>query len=198
MTIADLRLADGAVHPLVTDAPLPERFDELGAAGVMACAPKPVDPMEKVFHAMALHIRPRRASLAGSSRLVWPYPLTSTLLAGSQVWPTERGAGLVLTAQVDATTTAGLRVLGVAEAAFARELPASQRDSAFRFRGLVGLADPLRAALPEAVVQCRSAGIRVIMVPADYPATAEAIARQAGLNSDMMRTGTALARHWRR
>lgn len=92
MTIADLRLADGAVHPLVTDAPLPERFDELGAAGVMACAPKPVDPMEKVFHAMALHIRPRRASLAGSSRLVWPYPLTSTLLAGSQVWSAERRA----------------------------------------------------------------------------------------------------------
>ena len=88
---------------------------------------------------------------------------------------------------------AGLRVLGVAEAAFAgADLPDSQRDFAFRFLGLVGLADPLRASVPQAVALCRSAGIRVIMITGDYPATAQTIAAQAGLQGSRVIDGTEL------
>ncbi len=47
--------------------------------------------------------------------------------------------------------------------------------------GLVGLADPLRPAVPAAVAECRTAGIRVVMITGDYPATAQSIARQIGL-----------------
>jgi Ca2+-transporting ATPase len=88
---------------------------------------------------------------------------------------------------------AGLRVLGVAEAAFSgADLPESQRDFAFRFLGLVGLADPLRASVPQAVALCHSAGIRVIMITGDYPATAQAIAAQAGLQGGRVIAGTEL------
>ena len=98
-----------------------------------------------------------------------------------------------MTAQVDEMARAGLRVLGVAEAAFAgADLPESQRDFAFRFLGLVGLADPLRASVPQAVALCRSAGIRVIMITGDYPATAQAIAAQAGLQGGRVIDGTEL------
>jgi Ca2+-transporting ATPase len=45
----------------------------------------------------------------------------------------------------------------------------------------VGLADPLRQEIPDAIRQCREAGIRVIMITGDYPGTAASIARQAGL-----------------
>jgi Ca2+-transporting ATPase len=84
-------------------------------------------------------------------------------------------------------------VLGVAEASFAgAELPGSQRDFDFRFLGLVGLADPLRASVPDAVALCRSAGIRVIMITGDYPATAQAIAAQAGLRGGRVIDGTEL------
>ncbi|HMP56215.1 MAG TPA: cation-translocating P-type ATPase, partial [Novosphingobium sp.] len=87
-----------------------------------------------------------------------------------------------------------LRVLGLADARWhAGELPPSQRDFRFTFRGLVGLADPLRAAVPDAVRQCREAGIRVVMITGDYPQTARAIARQAGIDAEDMLTGEELA-----
>ena len=52
MTIAELRLADGTAAT-IGDTALPEAFRELAAAGVMASAPEPFDPMEKAFHALA-------------------------------------------------------------------------------------------------------------------------------------------------
>ncbi len=79
----------------------------------------------------------------------------------------------------------GLRVLALADAHWdAEELPPSQRDFSFVYRGLVGLADPLRASVPAAVRQCRDAGIRVMMITGDYPQTARAIARQAGIEAE--------------
>ena len=63
---------------------------------------------------------------------------------------------------------------------------------AFEFLGLVGLADPLRASVVEAVRECRSAGIRAVMITGDYPATASAIARQAGLERGELVTGEEL------
>ena len=88
----------------------------------------------------------------------------------------------------------GLRVLGVARASFAGEAwPDTQHDFAFEFLGLVGLADPLRPSVPAAVAECRSAGIKVVMITGDYPATARAIARQAGLDAEDVVTGDELA-----
>jgi Ca2+-transporting ATPase len=52
----------------------------------------------------------------------------------------------------------GLRVLGVAKAAFERsELPATQHDFAFEFPGLIGLADPIRETVPPAITENRAA-----------------------------------------
>jgi Ca2+-transporting ATPase len=98
-----------------------------------------------------------------------------------------------LTQSVDAMAAEGLRVLGVARASFAGQVwPDSQHDFAFSFVGLVGLADPLRASVPDAVSECRSAGIKVVMITGDYPATARAIARQAGLDAEDLVTGEEL------
>ena len=93
--------------------------------------------------------------------------------------------------QVEAMAERGLRVLGVARgrwrsASTAPDLeprwPKSQHDFDFEFLGLVALADPPRAEVPAALAECRRAGIRVIMMTGDHPATARAIARQAGLS----------------
>ena len=70
--------------------------------------------------------------------------------------------------------------------------PASPRELTFEFLGLVGLADPLRAGVIEAVRECRSAGIKAVMITGDYPATARAIARQAGLEHGELVTGEQL------
>merc|ERR1711981_357372 len=52
-----------------------------------------------------------------------------------------------------------------------------------RFTGLISMIDPPRAAVPDAVSKCRSAGIKVIMVTGDHPITAKAIARSVGIIS---------------
>ena len=57
-----------------------------------------------------------------------------------------------------------------------------------RFLGLMSMIDPPRAAVPDAVNKCRSAGIKVIMVTGDHPITAKAIARSVGIISDGMET----------
>jgi Ca2+-transporting ATPase len=97
-------------------------------------------------------------------------------------------------AAMDAMANKGLRVLGIAEARWAgAKLPQSQRDFGFTFRGLVGLADPLRPSVPAAVRQCRASGIRIIMITGDYPQTARAIAQQAGIDAQTVLTGDELA-----
>ena len=53
-----------------------------------------------------------------------------------------------------------------------------------RFLGLVSMIDPPRAAVPDAVAKCRSAGIKVIMITGDHPITAKAIAKSVGIISE--------------
>lgn len=85
--------------------------------------------------------------------------------------------------RVEAMAERGLRVLGVARGEWqGGTWPQSQHDFAFRFLGLVGFADPPRPEVPAAIAECRSAGVRIIMLTGDYPATARAIAREVGLS----------------
>ena len=55
------------------------------------------------------------------------------------------------------------------------------------------MIDPPRAAVPDAVAKCRSAGIKVIMVTGDHPITAKAIARSVGIISDGNKTQEEIA-----
>jgi len=88
----------------------------------------------------------------------------------------------------------GLRVLGVAKAQHPKEQtwPETQHEFALQWLGLVGLADPLRPEVPQAIAQCRKAGIRVVMITGDHPRTAQAIAAQAGIPQNEVVTGDTL------
>ena len=218
MTIAALQLPDGQAF-CIGKEPVPDPFRELAAAGVMASAPEPFDPMEKAFHVLAkADLRPNETLPGEGRKLIRSYPLSPKLLAMSQVWDRADGTGghmvaakgapeaiadlchldaparTAMMTAVDAMAARGLRVLGVAEAGFAgKDLPPDQREFDYRYLGLVGLADPLRASVPAAVAQCKSAGIRVIMITGDYPATALTIAKDAGIGGNSVIDGTALA-----
>merc|ERR1712110_357750 len=89
----------------------------------------------------------------------------------------------------------GERVLGFCDF----ELPADQYPPGYAFDieepqnfplkdlcfvGLMSMIDPPRAAVPDAVSKCRSAGIKVIMVTGDHPITAKAIAKGVGIISE--------------
>merc|ERR1712020_826138 len=88
----------------------------------------------------------------------------------------------------------GERVLGFCDFAlpkgeFPNNFPFNQDDVNFpienlRFVGLMSMIDPPRAAVPDAVSKCRSAGIKVIMVTGDHPIPAKAIAKSVGIISE--------------
>src|SRR3546814_12693907 len=83
-----------------------------------------------------------------------------------------------------------MRVLGVAAGRIPRETAAQDHlEYDFELLGLVGLKDPLRSGVKEAIAQCRTAGIRVIMITGDYAATAQAIGAEAGLDAGETLTG---------
>ena len=84
--------------------------------------------------------------------------------------------------KINILASEGLRVLGVAKSGFFKQsLPLSQHDFNFKFVGLIGLADPVRETVALAVEECYNAGINVVMITGDYPATAKNIAKQVGL-----------------
>ncbi|WP_448032881.1 cation-translocating P-type ATPase [Bradyrhizobium liaoningense] len=215
MSVAELRLRDGAcVRPASTQpGPVGAEFFELARCSVLASSPEPFDPMEKALHAFVRAGLPEDGQTEGDRTLIRTYGLRPELLAMTQVWRSSNRQGIfaatkgapeaiarlckldgadreAMQAAVAAMAKDGLRVLGVAAATCdGEDLPPSQEGFAFRFIGLVGLADPLRPGVLEAVAECRSAGIRIVMITGDYPATAMAIARQAGLDVNEVVTG---------
>ncbi len=70
--------------------------------------------------------------------------------------------------------------------------PAIVHDFLFEPVGLVGLADPLRPEVPEAIAVAHGAGVRVVMITGDGPVTARSIADQAGLPAGPVLTGQEL------
>lgn len=86
-------------------------------------------------------------------------------------------------ARIHALSSQGLRVLALAEkdaSGMDGDLQDNHAEGELVLLGLVGMFDPPRDEVIEAVEQCLSAGIRPVMVTGDHAATALAIARQLG------------------
>ena len=198
-------------------APLQDELHGLLEYAVLASHRRAFDPMETAIGDAGRDLLAHTEHLHTAWTLIDDYPLSPEMLAMSRVWQSSdlrefliaaKGApeaivdlchldvehSRIISEQVLAMAADGLRVLGVAQAIFAAgELPSLQHDFAFRFLGLVGLEDPVRPDVPAAIAACRAAGIRVVMMTGDHPATAISVARQAGLGTDApVITGTEL------
>lgn len=195
-------------HDLVSerDLPLPESVHETLEYAILASHRQAVDPMERALREAGERELAHTEHLHADWTLVEDYPLSAELLAMSRVWQSpDRRERLIaakgapeavidlchldvahqsrIVGQVAALADQGWRVLGVARAVFAADrLPPIQHDFDFEFLGLVALEDPLRPEVPAAIAECREAGIRVVMMTGDHPATALSVARQAGLD----------------
>jgi magnesium-transporting ATPase (P-type) len=106
-------------------------------------------------------------------------PLCGAMLRQGESIPLDDAGRAELLALQEQMTERGLRVLALAY----RALPphGEQQESELVFAGLIGLADPPRPGVTEAITTCHGAGIRVIMVTGDHPRTASALARETGL-----------------
>jgi Ca2+-transporting ATPase len=173
-------------------------------AAALACELDPFDPMERAILAAA-------GSSTKTLRTKWllerDYPLTSDFLAVCHAWraPTSErrivikgapetvlrlcglDAGAMESALEEAHRAAakGQRLLAVAETSWDDvDWLDDPRRYRFTWLGYVALADPLRSDVPEAIAQCRAAGVRVVMITGDYPGTALAVAHQAGVSTE--------------
>ncbi|HSK00214.1 MAG TPA: cation-transporting P-type ATPase [Kofleriaceae bacterium] len=96
-------------------------------------------------------------------------------------------------ARVGELAAAGHKVIACASRPLA-EHAGGEPDRDFELAGLIAIADPVRPEVPRAVAWCRAAGIRVLMLTGDHPATARAVAREMGLgDAPVVRTGEQLA-----
>ena len=181
-------------------------------AAALACETSPFDPMERAIRDESGRVN----SLPGDDGfLERRYPLTDRFLAVAHGWRFPDGtARLVLkgapesviarcslpederrhvAGEAASAAQRGLRVLAVAEASPKGPWLDDPDGYDWRFLGLVALADPVRASVPAAIALCRRAGIRVVMITGDHPATAREIARQAGLDAADVVTGAEIA-----
>jgi magnesium-transporting ATPase (P-type) len=118
-------------------------------------------------------------------------------------WFREEDRVLPLRPEVEAAVLADVERLaqdGFRVLAFARREAAGPRiprtpgeaERDLELLGLVGMADPVRPEVPGAVARCRKAGIRVMMITGDHPATARSVAAKAGLATGRVLLGSEL------
>lgn len=211
MTVRQLHVG-GQTFVARKDALLAEIFHPLLEYGVLASKKEIFDPMERALRQLGNEYLSKTEHWHEQWEMVRDYPLSPELLALSHVWRAadtdnlvvatkgapeaiadlchfDAGQKSAMIAQVDKMAGEGLRVLGVARATWPKEamppvpLPGEQHDFTFDFLGLVGLEDPIRPTVPATIQECCTAGIRVIMITGDHPATAQSIARQIGLRA---------------
>jgi len=217
MTLRQLTVRGSASDISDSSGTLPEALHTLLEYAILASKRDPFDPMERALHAAGDRLIKDSEHLHPEWSLQREYPLAPELLAVSHVWGSGGVDDLVvaskgapeaiaelchldsaeresLSRDVTKLASQGLRVLGVARSVKHQGvLPEEHRELSLEFVGLLGFADPLRSTVPAAVAECQSAGVRVVMITGDYPATAQSIARQAGLtNCETVITGTEL------
>ncbi len=217
MTVTQLNM-NGELCP-ITDkqTSLPEEVHPLVEFSILASPADPFDPMEKAMKELGERTLANTEHLHDDWKLIREYPLSEKLLAMSRVWHSPNKQNYVIAAkgapeaiadlchlnpekmnrleqQIEQMATQGLRVIGVARSYFnPTDLPPDQHEFTFEFLGLLGLSDPVRPEIINAVNECYTAGVRVIMITGDYPTTAQNIARQIGLrNADQFITGPKL------
>ncbi|KRE81180.1 haloacid dehalogenase [Arthrobacter sp. Soil762] len=139
--------------------------------------------------------RRRESVLVGSILSMKGAPETVLPLCARMTGPDGGSAVLVDTATVHSAiermASEGLRLLAVAGRTFEEGplssvdgLRADELESDLVLLGLIGLHDPPRPTVAEALHKTRQAGVRVAMVTGDHPSTAAAIAREIGLSLD--------------
>ena len=202
---------------IVSGETLPEPFHEIIEFGILSSQVNPFDPMEKAIINISDKFLQKSEHIHSDWVMEKEYPLSKNLLAMSRVFSNTGTNEQVIAVKgapeaifdlchlnrqrisyydkaVAEMASKGLRVLGVARAnLMSGELPSLQHDFDFEFIGLIGLSDPIRKNVPDAVRECYKAGIRVIMITGDYPVTAINIGKEIGIkNSELCITGSEL------
>jgi sodium/potassium-transporting ATPase subunit alpha len=157
----------------------------------LACGPLPTHPRRDEIpfdtdrkRMSTIHETPQGLTLYCKGAPEMLLPRCAHVQTDEGATPLDAGwQGRILSAQ-ESMAAQGLRVLAMAYRPLRFGEIDEAREQDLIFAGLVGLEDPPRAEVPDAIRKCHAAGIKVIMVTGDHPHTALAIARQIGLATD--------------
>ena len=204
MQVAELSV-HGATFINEAQDELPEKFHLLTEFAMLATPLDPFDAMEKAIQQFGHHWLVGTEHIHDTDSPAFNYALSPDILAMTRVFSAQQAKSyllatkgspeaiidlchlpdeqsIVIQQQVEVMASRGLRVLGVAQGNWQGDVwPASQHDFDFTFLGLIGFVDPPRSDVSAAIADCRTAGIRVVMMTGDHPTTARAIAHQVGL-----------------
>lgn len=109
--------------------------------------------------------------------------LCSQMKQGEQVITLDEPLRSNMFAANEKLTAEAMRVLAIAyRPTDDPEMPDTERS--FILLGLVGMVDPPRPEVPQAIATCHRAGIKVVMITGDHPHTALAVARKVGICSN--------------
>jgi Ca2+-transporting ATPase len=195
---------------------LPEAVHALVEYGILASPRDPFDPMEKAFHALGARALARTEHLHPDWTQAREFPLSPGLLAVTHLWRGDADARLVVATkgapeaifdlchlspetnarwrdEVRRLAERGLRVLAIAHSAGAVTAePVHPHEVDYVLSGLVGLEDPLRDDVRQAIATCQQAQLSVLVITGDHVDTARAIASKAGLEVGQVLTGPEL------
>ncbi len=175
-----------AAHP--TDVAVIQGALKAGLAEEMRVAREAESPFNpaRAYHAT---LAQGRLCFKGAPEIL--IPRCDWALCHDEKQPLDAAKRQWLLANARRLAERGLRVLMVAEGAPDLSLEQPQHLVAL---GFIGISDPLRPSVQAAVRRCHAAGVRVIMITGDHPATARAIAQEAGLlGTDGITTATEFA-----
>jgi Ca2+-transporting ATPase len=184
LVLAHRAPADGfdahAVLQVAAFASRPDSGDPLDQALLSAAGPLP--PATRLADFPFTEARRRETVLLhrdGEEAVAFTKGAPEIVLAMCDASADQRTGWL---ARVDDYARTGHKVIGCAR----RGMPAAasldgEPETGFQFAGLLAFEDPVREGVREAVADCMAAGMRVLMVTGDHPATAAAIAREIGL-----------------
>jgi calcium-translocating P-type ATPase len=179
--------ADAAAHP--TDVAVVRAAEEAGLGEELRRERQDEAPFapQHSFHAGV--VRGRVCVKGAPEALV---PRCARFRIGGGEGPLDDAGREALGARARDYAARGLRVLLVAEGPNGGPADDPQGLTAL---GFLGISDPLRPTVPAAVARCHAAGVRVLMITGDHPATARSIAAEAGLvvPPDGVVTGAELA-----
>ncbi len=206
MRVCGLNAAGDACLLDGSETVLQDRFIPLLRYAAAASAHTSNDPMDAAVHRLSGRVLSGQQS--GDDALLREYGLTQDRPAVVRVWKAANGRTYAaakgapeviaemcrlsspdrarLLQSVEDYASNGMRVLAVAFTHRVDEdLPSDPHALHLQLAGLLAFADPLRAGAREAVARARRAGITAVMITGDYPATAAAIAREAGIDCSL-------------
>lgn len=181
-----------------TDTALLEAARDAGllarARAVRIVARVPFDDRRRISATYETATAPGTRTLAVKGAVEDVLARSAEVRRGEELLPLDAERRYEIVRAAETMAARGLRVIAFAERSLGADSRGTESDeNDLTFLGMVGLEDPPRAHVSEAIAALGAAGVRVVMITGDHPGTARAVAARVGIDATRVVTGQELA-----